>query len=297
MKLLIATDAWTPQVNGVVRTLEATTAMMTRRGVSSVIVEPGMFPTVGLPTYPDIRLAMARAGRLREIIADERPDAVHAATEGPVGWAARKAAVAAGLRFTTSYHTRFPEYVAARAPVPLALTYRLIRRFHNPADAVMVATETLRRELAGRGFRNLVLWARGVDAQRFRPRAESVLDLPRPIFLMVTRVAVEKNIEAFLDLDLPGSKVIVGDGPQADELKTRYPRAHFTGVKAGEELARIYASCDVFVFPSRTDTCFWRRPPRDCRSPPIRCPARVMFSQAPARRPSTKICARPACAR
>ncbi len=254
MKLLIATDAWEPQVNGVVRTLQATIHDLRGRGIGVKVVHPGQFSTFGLPTYPDIRLAMTTPRRMRSILADERPDAVHIATEGPIGWAMRSACMIQGQRFTTSYHTRFPEYVSARAPVPERWTYAMMRRFHAPAAHVLVSTERMRTELRGRGFGNLALWPRGVDTALFQPDQPMVLDLPRPIFLTVSRLAVEKNIEAFLALDLPGSKVVVGDGPQAEELRFRFPKAVYLGLKTGPELAAIYAAADVFVFPSLTDT-------------------------------------------
>jgi glycosyltransferase involved in cell wall biosynthesis len=254
MKLLIATDAWEPQVNGVVRTLQATIHDLQARGIVVKVVGPELFRTFGLPTYPDIPLAVTTPRRMRAILAQEQPDAVHIATEGPIGWAMRRACVTGGFRFTTSYHTRFPEYVRARVPVPERLMYAIMRRFHAPAAHVLVSTERMRAELGTRGFRNLALWPRGVDTALFRPDRPSVLDLPRPVFLTVSRLAVEKNIEAFLQLDLPGSKVVVGDGPQMDALRFRFPRAVFLGLKAGTELAAIYASADVFVFPSLTDT-------------------------------------------
>lgn len=254
MKILIATDAWDPQVNGVVRTLQSTIHELRRRGIEVKVVEPRDFQTVAMPTYPDIRLAMTTTGAMRDILAKEQPDAVHIATEGPVGWAMRHASVSLGRRFTTSYHTRFPEYVSARMPVPEWMTYAVLRHFHSAAAHVMVSTERMRTELRSHGFTKLVHWPRGVDATQFRPDHPSVLDLPRPIFLTVSRLAVEKNIEAFLALDLPGTKVVVGDGPQAEALRFRFPKAKFLGLKQGAELGAIYASADVFVFPSLTDT-------------------------------------------
>jgi glycosyltransferase involved in cell wall biosynthesis len=254
MKLLIATDAWEPQVNGVVRTLQATIHDLRERGISVKVIHPELFRTFGLPTYPDIRLAVTTPRQMRDVVAKERPDAVHISTEGPIGWAMRSACVSLGQRFTTSYHTRFPEYVSARAPVPERLMYAIMRRFHAPAARVLVSTERMRTELQARSFRNLALWPRGVDTALFRPDQPSVLDLPRPIFLTVSRLAVEKNIDAFLSLDLPGSKVVVGDGPQAEELRFRFPKAIFLGLKTGQDLAAIYAAADVFVFPSLTDT-------------------------------------------
>lgn len=263
MKILIATDAWDPQVNGVVRTLQATIAEIRRRGITVKVVEPHNFQTFALPTYPDIRLAMASAGSMRDILLREQPDAVHIATEGPVGWAMRQASLSLGRRFTTSYHTRFPEYVSARVPVPAWMTYAMLRHFHAPAAHVMVSTGSMRAELREHGFLNLVHWPRGVDTGLFHPHQPCgldlphqpcVFDLPRPVFLSVSRLAVEKNVEAFLTLDLPGTKVVVGVGPQAESLRLRFPDARFLGLKQGPELAAIYASADVFVFPSLTDT-------------------------------------------
>lgn len=254
MKILIATDAWEPQVNGVVRTLQATIQELRQRGNTVTIVEPQNFQTFAMPTYPDIRLAMATAGNMKDILARERPDAVHIATEGPIGWAMRNASLSLGRRFTTSYHTRFPEYVSARMPVPEWMTYAMLRHFHAPAAHVMVSTERMRTELRAHGFDNLAHWPRGVDTSLFQPDQPFALDLPRPVFLAVCRLAVEKNIEAFLSLDLPGSKVVVGDGPQAEALRSRFPQATFLGLRQGRDLAAIYASADVFVFPSLTDT-------------------------------------------
>ncbi|MGL4439190.1 MAG: glycosyltransferase family 4 protein [Bosea sp. (in: a-proteobacteria)] len=254
MKILIATDAWEPQVNGVVRTLQATTLELQRRGHIVKIIQPGDFQTFAMPTYPDIRLAVATAGAMRTTLLQLQPDAIHIATEGPIGWAMRHACLSLRLRFSTSYHTRFPEYISARVPVPEWMTYAMLRYFHAPAAQVMVSTASMRAELTTHGFGNLVHWPRGVDTNLFRPDHPSILDLPRPIFLSVCRVAVEKNLEAFLSLELPGSKVVVGEGPQAEELRARFADAHFIGLKQGAELAAIYASSDVFVFPSRTDT-------------------------------------------
>lgn len=255
MRILLATDAWFPQINGVVRTLGRVTEELTALGHEVLVVHPGRFRTVACPTYPEIRLAVAPRAGARRLLEDFRPDAVHIATEGPIGWAVRGLCVKRGLPFTTSYHTRFPEYVAARAPVPLALGYAVMRWFHRPSKGIMVATPTLLRELEGRGFRNVVAWSRGVDTELFKPRNDPAVDLPRPVYLYVGRVSVEKNLEAFLGLDLPlGSKLVVGDGPQLAALRQRFPRAHFVGARQGEELARHYASADVFVFPSRTDT-------------------------------------------
>ncbi len=258
MRVLIATDAWEPQVNGVVRTLARTTAELRAMGHAVEIVSPDQFKTVPLPTYPEIRLALNAYEPMQERFKDFEPEAVHIATEGPLGLAARRLCLEWRLPFTTSYHTRFPEYVSARLPVPTAAGYAFMRWFHKPSGRVMVATPTMRAELEKRGFRNLSPWTRGVDTELFRPRAPGDADalqgLPRPVFLNVGRVAVEKNIEAFLELDLPGSKVVVGEGPALEELRAKYPQARFLGAKFGAELAAVFAAADVFVFPSLTDT-------------------------------------------
>ena len=254
MRILIATDAWHPQVNGVVRSIEALAAEARQIGAEVELLTPAGFRSVGMPTYPDIRLAFATAHAVSARIASWKPDHVHIATEGPIGLAARRACIGTSRLFTTSYHTNFPEYIAARVPVPRAWSYAWLRWFHNAGAGVMASTPSVARELHGRGFRNVMRWSRGVDHQLFRPRQDSVLDLPRPIFLYVGRVAVEKNVEAFLELTLPGTKVVTGDGPSRVALEQRYPDVTFLGTQVGEDLARIYASADVFVFPSRTDT-------------------------------------------
>ncbi|MCQ8782799.1 glycosyltransferase family 4 protein [Mangrovibrevibacter kandeliae] len=254
MRCLIATDAWYPQINGVVRTLTSLADQLRARGIEVRVVSPQDFVTVPCPTYPQIRLALARSSRLAEIIEAFDPDSLHIATEGPIGFAARRAAIRAGRRFTTSFHTRFPEYLRQRAPIPEPFTYALLRRFHSPAAACLVPTEGMRRDLGRRGFDNLVTWTRGVDRSTFRPIEPVPLDLAGPIFLTVSRIAPEKNLEGFLDLDLPGSKVVVGDGPKLEEMRRRYPKVHFAGAKVGEDLTRYYCAADVFVFPSRTDT-------------------------------------------
>ncbi len=254
MRLAIATDAWTPQVNGVVRSLKETAAALTGLGIDACFVTPEGLPTWPMPTYPDIRLAFGAGSAIAARLDALAPAALHIATEGPVGHAARRWALARGLAFTTSYHTRYPEYVRARAPIPEALTYAWLRHFHGAAVRTMVPTETMRRELAGWGFANLSVWSRGVDTALFRPRAGGGVGLPGPVMLSVGRLAVEKNLEAFLALDLPGTKVVVGDGPQRADLARRFPAAVFLGVQTGEALARIYAAADVFVFTSRTDT-------------------------------------------
>lgn len=254
MRLLIATDAWFPQVNGVVRTLDRLQAEVTALGHDVHMLSPEGYRSLPLPTYNEIRLALATPGSIAKRIEAYDPDYIHIATEGPIGLMARRWCVRNGRPFTTSYHTRFPEYVRARMPVPITASYRYLTWFHNAGRAVMVTTESLTRELEGWGFRSIARWPRGVDHELFRPREETVLDFDGPIFLYVGRVAVEKNIEAFLSLDLPGTKVVVGDGPQRAQLEARYSDARFLGAKFGEELAAIYASADVFVFPSKTDT-------------------------------------------
>jgi glycosyltransferase involved in cell wall biosynthesis len=254
MRILIATDAWTPQINGVVRTLSSLADELRGRGHDVLVVSPQDFRTVPMPTYPEIRLALASSYRLGRIIAEFKPQAIHIATEGPIGMATRRATIAAGKSFTTSFHTRFPEYLRQRAPIPERFSYAYLRRFHAPATSCLVPTEAVRRDLAERGFKNLVTWTRGVDASVFKPSPPIDFGLPGPIFLTVSRVAPEKNIEAFLMLDLPGSKVVVGDGPALAEMRQRYPKVHFAGSQTGEMLARHYASADVFVFPSKTDT-------------------------------------------
>ncbi len=258
MKILVATDAWHPQVNGVVRTLGHVAQEARAFGVEMEFLNPAEFRTVPLPNYPEIRLALIAPGAVERRLERVRPDAIHVATEGPVGHAMRRLCIRRGLPFTTSFHTRFPDYLAERLPIPARwteeLTWGYLRRFHGAAAAVLAATPTLAAELEARGFKNVKLWSRGVDAQLFRPRERRLLDLPQPIFLTVGRVAVEKNLEAFLALDLPGSKVVVGDGPARASLERAYPDAVFLGARHGEALAEAYAAADVFVFPSRTDT-------------------------------------------
>jgi glycosyltransferase involved in cell wall biosynthesis len=253
MRILIATDAWHPQVNGVVRTLAMTAEAAKTFGVDVTFVTPQSFRTFALPSYPDLRLALPRAAKIARLIEEARPDSIHIATEGPIGIAVRRYCRKHDLPFTTSFHTRFPEYVSARLPIRESWIWAALRRFHRGSSAVMAATPALANELRARGFRNVVLWPRGVDTTLFHPR-EADLGLPRPVFLCVGRVAVEKNLEAFLDLDLPGTKVIVGDGPARAGLMRNYPRAVFLGAQQGEELAKAYAAADVFVFPSKTDT-------------------------------------------
>ena len=255
MRILVATDAWKPQVNGVVHTLQRMTAAASEFGATFEFLTPDGFTTAPLPTYPDIRVALATPWQVAARIDASGADHIHIATEGPIGWATRHVCRERKRLFTTSYHTRFPEYISARAHVPESWTYAALRHFHAPAAAVMAPTPSLRDDLAGRGFQRVKVWTRGVDHGLFQPRdGDAFPDLPRPIFLSVGRVAVEKNLEALLDLDLPGSVVVVGDGPARSGLQRKYPKAHFLGARFGEDLARCYASADVFVFPSRTDT-------------------------------------------
>ncbi|MGP0061120.1 MAG: glycosyltransferase family 4 protein [Beijerinckiaceae bacterium] len=253
-RLLIATDAWKPQINGVVRSLENIAAHASAFDIEVQFLTPSDFWTMPLPGYGEIRLALTNPQLVAWNIKKYAPHFVHIATEGPIGLATRRACLSENRLFTTSYHTRFPEYVAARVPIPMGLSYAVLRRFHNAAAGTMVSSPSLEKVLTQHGFRNLMRWSRGVDETLFRPRDRSVLDLPRPIYLFVGRLAVEKNIEAFLKLDLPGSKVVVGNGPQQARLVAAYPNAHFLGALAGEALAEVYSSADVFVFPSLTDT-------------------------------------------
>jgi len=262
MKIMVATDAWHPQVNGVVRTLSHVAREASVFGADVEFLSPQGFWTLPMPSYPEIRLALTGPGDVERRLDRTRPDAVHIATEGTLGHAVRRVCMKRGMPFTTSLHTRFPDYLAERLPLPerwtTDVTWAWLRRFHAPGAAVLAATPTLARELSERGFHDVKLWSRGVDAQLFNPdrrkNLNANLNLPRPIFLSVGRVAVEKNIEAFLKLDLPGTKLVVGDGPARAQLERQYPDAVFVGAKQGEELAAYYAAADVFVFPSRTDT-------------------------------------------
>ena len=254
MKVMIVTDAWEPQVNGVVRTLKNTTRELTALGHRIDLLTPLEFRTIPCPTYPEIRLSLFPKRHLRERIDAFAPDALHIATEGPLGLAARAYALQHGLPFTTAYHTRFPEYVHARFGIPLSATYRFLHWFHRRSLAVMAPTPVVKTDLEKFGFTNVVLWTRGVDLDIFHPMDSKVLNTARPIFLYVGRVAVETNVEAFLKLDLPGSKWVAGEGPALAELKSRYPEVNYLGVLSQPELAKVYAAADVFVFPSRTDT-------------------------------------------
>ena len=254
MKIMIVTDAWEPQVNGVVRTLKNTVRELGELGHRVELLTPLEFRTIPCPTYPEIRLSLLPGQRVRQRIDEFAPDALHIATEGPLGMAARGYAKRHGLPHTSAYHTRFPEYVQARFGIPLALTYKFLHWFHGRSRAVMAPTPIVKQDLEKFGFTNVVLWTRGVDLEIFRPQESKVLNTTRPIFLYVGRVAIEKNVEAFLKLDLPGSKWVAGEGPQLAELKSRYPQVNYLGVLSQAELAKVYAAADVFVFPSRTDT-------------------------------------------
>lgn len=256
-RLALVSDAWAPQVNGVVRTLQTTVALLEARGWAVTPITPDRFPSLPCPTYPEIRLALAAPGAVGSCIEAAGVDAVHIATEGPLGLAARRHCLKVGRPFTTSFHTRFPDYLNARFGLPASVSWRFLRWFHGAARAVLVATPRLADELAQHGLGHTRLWSRGVDLSRFRPGLappDCYQGLARPILLNVGRVAVEKNIEAFLDAPAPGSKVVVGDGPALAGLKARFPDAHFLGALTGDALARAYAGADLFVFPSRTDT-------------------------------------------
>ena len=254
MRVLIATDAWHPQVNGVVRTLTSLARSAKALGVDVEFLSPDGFPTVPVPTYPGLRLALPSGRQIKKRIESADPDAIHIATEGPIGHQVRAYCVRRNWRFTTSYTTRFPEYISARWPIPEGLIYAGLRRFHGAASVTMIATPSLEAELREKGFRNLGRWTRGVDTDLFRPDRAIELPFPRPIFACVGRVAVEKNLEAFLSLDLPGTKIVIGTGPQEAALKERFPDTRFLGLIENGKLAAHLAAADVFVFPSLTDT-------------------------------------------
>ena len=257
LKIAIATDAWYPQVNGVVRTLGATVAELDRRGAEVELITPERFMTVPMPGYGSIRLALSPRFSARRMLDAFAPDIVHIATEGPIGWSARGWCKARGVPFTTAFHTRFPEYAAVRTGISAERFWPIMRRFHGAARGVMVATPSLAAELGTRGLPPAHLWSRGIDHWLFNPKGDGLpelADLPRPILLNVGRVAVEKNLEAFLNVDAAGTKVVVGDGPALADLRARYPHVVFLGPRSGEELAAAYRSADCFVFPSRTDT-------------------------------------------
>ncbi|HEY1722297.1 MAG TPA: glycosyltransferase family 1 protein [Magnetospirillaceae bacterium] len=262
MRIVLITDAWKPQLNGVVRTLGILKSELERLGHQPTYITPDLFRTIPCPTYPEIRLSLAPSGRLARMIEEVRPEAIHISTEGPLGWAARALCRRRGLPFSTAYHTKFPEYIYARARIPLSLSYGVLRRFHGASSSIMVATPSIEEELRKAGFSRMKRWSRGVDTTLFRPHnadelaalAPEAAAMPKPLFTYVGRVAVEKNVGAFLALDLPGSKMVVGDGPMLDDLRRKYPGVLFAGARQGAALGAHYAASSVFVFPSRTDT-------------------------------------------
>jgi len=261
-RIALVTDAWLPQVNGVVTTYRNLVAELESRGVEVEVIAPERFRTLPCPRYHEIRLSVLPGRGVRQALDAFAPEAIHVATEGPLGLAGRRYCRRRGLRFTTSWHTQFPAYLQRYTGIPAGLTYRVVRWFHGGGEATLVPTPSIRTELEERGFRNIRVWTRGVDTALFRPRedrgASTVealgVDLPRPVFVYAGRVAVEKNIEAFLALDLPGTRMVIGDGPAKPGLEKKYPGVHWAGFHFGEDLARHYAAGDVFVFPSRTDT-------------------------------------------
>ncbi|MDN5869638.1 MAG: glycosyltransferase family 1 protein [Nitrococcus sp.] len=254
-RIALVTDAWCPQINGVVTTLTHTVSELERLGHEVLVIHPGQFRTAPLPSYPEIKCALLPGWRLRRQLDAFAPQAIHIATEGPLGLAARRYCRRHGLRFTTSLHTRFPEYVRLRLPfVPLAAGYAFLSWFHGGATRTLVSNPAMAEEMRERGIANLALWSRGTDTETFRPDEPFPLEGERPVFMYMGRVAPEKNIEAFLKLDLPGTKYVIGDGPSLASLRRRYPAVRFTGYRTGRELARHVAAADVFVFPSRTDT-------------------------------------------
>lgn len=257
MKIALITDAWAPQVNGVVRTLQTVTEALRQRGHDVLIISPDQFRSFPCPTYPEIRLSLVGQRGMAKRLDDFAPDAVHIATEGPLGLSARRYCIKNAKAFTTAYHTQFPDYLARRTGLPAGVFWPFIRWFHCPSSGIMVATETVRQQLRGQGLTRLRNWSRGVDLATFRPDVtppDLFFELPRPIQLYVGRVSVEKNIEDFLANGHPGTKVVVGDGPALTKLRQAFPNALFLGKQRGAALASCYAGADVFVFPSRTDT-------------------------------------------
>jgi len=254
MRIAIVTDTAEFQINGVVNTLQETCRCLRNEGHEVLLITPGDAATFACPTYPEIRLAYKPYARVAAKLREFQPDCIHISTEGPMGLAARRFCLRHGMGFTTAYHTRFPEYLSMRSMLPMAVTYRWLRWFHGPSKAVMVPTSHIRQTLEARGFRHLVLWGRGVDTERFRPVEQNHACIQRPLYLYVGRVAVEKNIESFLQAELPGSKWIIGDGPLREDLQQRYPHARFLGGKPHHELNSYYNCADVLVFPSHTDT-------------------------------------------
>ncbi len=254
MKVVIATDAWEPQVNGVVRTLKQTCNYLVDMGHDVYLISSEGHRTIPCPSYPSIPLAWFPGKKVATDLGRINADAIHIATEGPIGMAARHWCIRNKREFTTSYHTQFPEYLRLRLPLPISLTYLWLRWFHRQAQKILVPTASMRERLNERGFTNVHIWGRGVDTAIFTPDNPQRIDLPKPILLNMGRVSVEKNIDDFLHQDIEGSKVVVGDGPDLEALKKRYPNVLFTGAKFGKELASWVAAADVFVFPSKTDT-------------------------------------------
>jgi glycosyltransferase involved in cell wall biosynthesis len=257
MKIVTVTDAWHPQVNGVVRTIEATNRELVLAGHECEVLSPQSFLTLPCPGYSEIRLSLLPYRKLARMLRISDPDAIHIATEGPLGSAARRYCRIRGIPFTTAYHTRFPQYLKAMYGIPESWVYRFLRWFHRPSHALLTPTPHVERELAQWGIHNIARWTRGVDLDVFQPSGEPsplIKGLPRPLFLCVGRVSVEKNINAYLDLDLPGTKIVAGVGPALETLRKRHPEVCFLGVLSRADLAKLYSSVDVFVFPSRTDT-------------------------------------------
>lgn len=254
MRIAIVSDAWAPQRNGVVRVLASLLEQLQIQGDTVLVISPDQFRTMPMPSYPEIPLALLpQRGVARQLVEFE-PQAVHIATEGPLGWAARAWCLKYQRPFTTAYHTQFPHYLKARTGLPLVVSFAVVRHFHKPSSGVLVPSPSVYRELTDRGFDSLRQWSHGVDTQVFRPRSKDYFPDPRPIFMYVGRVTVDKNLPAFLDLDLPGSKIIVGDGPARAALRRRYPQVRFHTAQGDDELSRCYSAADAFVFPSRTDT-------------------------------------------
>ena len=254
MKIMIVTEAWDPQINGVVRTLKMTTRKLTELGHEVQMLTPDQFFNIPCPTYPEIQLTITPTYKVRQKIDEFRPDVLHIATEGPLGWAARKVAIQRGWPFSTGFHSRFPEYIHMRMKFPLEWSYNALRNFHNAGVSTMVPTMAMLETLREQGFTKVVHWSRGVNSELFNPHGERIERGNVPIFLHVGRIAVEKSIEDFLEMDLPGEKWIAGEGPSRKELQKKYPQVRWFGWLSGEDLARLYRSADVFVFPSRTDT-------------------------------------------
>jgi glycosyltransferase involved in cell wall biosynthesis len=254
MRIAIATDAWTPQVNGVVTTLGQTRDHLIKAGHEVLMITPEGRRSIPCPTYHEIRLTLFQGRAIARTLDAFNPDCVHIATEGPIGLTVRRYCIKRGIPFTTAYHTQFPEYVRARFPIPIRWTVAVLRWFHGPAVRTMVPTRSMRQTLIERGFEDVVIWSRGVLTDVFKPDDAVEYDLEGPIWVYVGRVAIEKNIEEFLDLNLPGAKIVIGDGPDRERLAAAYPDSHFLGYKFGRDLARHIAGADVFVFPSKTDT-------------------------------------------